>query len=484
MQNRKKTTKVTVIVVAALFLAGIGYWMFSGSKIIGDIFIEGQVQRGSFVAEVYSSGQLQAENATVIEVPSELSSRSINIHEIQVTDIVEEGTVVEKGDWVASLDHSAVEELLDEAQDDLERAIQDLEDARIDTNINMSNLRDGLIDSEVAVEERALVVEQSVYESPAVQRQAALDLERAKQNLEQAKRNYELQHRQARYSVQRAEEEVERYRERVRDMENLFEALDIHAPMPGMVIYSYDRFGNKIQVGSSVSRWMPVIAELPDLSTMISVTYINEIDISRIDVGQTARVGVDAFPEKRFDGEVISVANIGQSLPDGSTKVFEVTVRLDGSDPELRPAMTTSNVITVSEFDDVLYIPLETVFRNDSLKFVYAKDNKLYRQIIDTGTENATHVVVREGVHEGQTLLFNEPSTRDDIPWVGEDIYKKIIERREEARRDSLDKIDQEDIPSEDEIPEEIIEEGFTGEGATPPQGQGEGMRRGRGGNN
>ncbi|WP_240509485.1 efflux RND transporter periplasmic adaptor subunit [Geofilum rhodophaeum] len=433
----KSVIRYAAVGAAMVLLIFLGYRWIVSSRLLGETLIEVQVERGPFVAEVHSTGQLQAENATFIEVPAELSSRRINIFEIQVTDLVEEGTVVKKGDFVASLDHSAIEELLTQAQEDLEKAMQALQDARIDTNINMSNLRDGLLNAKVQVEEKKLVLDQSIYESPAVKRQAALELERAEQNLLQLERNYELKERQAKNSVDRSLEELRRNQESVRDIEDLFNALDITAPMPGMVIYSYDRFGTKIQVGSTVSRWAPRIAELPDLSSMISKTYINEIDISKIKVGQKVEVGVDAFPDKHFDGEVLTVANIGQTLPNGDTKVFEVTIKLFGSDPELRPAMTTSNVITVNSLDEALYLPLEAVFKTDSTRFVYTRNPDLQRQIIATGSENANFVVVKQGLEEGQDVLLNEPAEAEELPLVGVEIYEVLKQEAEKAAKEA-----------------------------------------------
>ena len=55
-----------------------------------------------------------------------------------------------------------------------------------------------------------------------------------------------------------------------------------------------------------------MVATLPNLSKMISKTYINEIDISKVKIGQRVEIGVDAFPEKKFTGEVTEVANIGE----------------------------------------------------------------------------------------------------------------------------------------------------------------------------
>lgn len=447
----KSVIRYAAVGAAMVLLIFLGYRWIASSRLLGETLIEVKVERGPFVAEVHSTGQLQAENATFIEVPAELSSRRINIFEIQVTDLVEEGTVVKKGDFVASLDHSAIEELLTQAQEDLEKAMQALQDARIDTNINMSNLRDGLLNAKVQVEEKKLVLDQSIYESPAVKRQAALELERAEQNLLQLERNYELKERQAKNSVDRSLEELRRNQESVRDIENLFNALDITAPMPGMVIYSYDRFGTKIQVGSTVSRWAPRIAELPDLSSMISKTYINEIDISKIKVGQKVKVGVDAFPDKHFDGEVLTVANIGQTLPNGDTKVFEVTIKLFGSDPELRPAMTTSNVITVNSLDEALYLPLEAVFKTDSTRFVFTRNPDLQRQIIATGSENANFVVVTQGLEEGQSVLLNEPAEAEELPLVGVEIYEVLKQEAEKAAKEAEEDKERRPHPEQEE---------------------------------
>ncbi len=446
LKNNKLTRNIAIAVGAVLIIAFV-IWVVNRSTSLSEVLIKVRVEQGPFVSEVYSTGQLQAENATFIEVPAELSSRRINIFEIKVTDIVEEGTVVNEGDFVASLDHSAIEELLTTAREELEKVLQSLEDARIDTNINMSNLRDGLLDSRVAVEEKKLILEQSKYESPAVKRQASLDLERAEQNMEQALRNYELKQQQARHVVGRALEEVKRAQEKEKDIVDLFDALDVKAPKPGMVIYSYDRLGSKIKVGSSVNRWAPRIAELPDLSSMISKTFINEIDISKISVGQKVTIGVDAFPDKSFDGKVISVANIGQVLPNGDTKVFEVTIKLYGTDPELRPAMTTSNIITTDSLREALYIPLDAVFKTDSTRFVYTYTNQWVKQIVDLGVENANSVVVSKGLQEGQEVLLNEPSEPEEFPLLGLDIFQEIQERNKKASEEAIKQKDEPEKP-------------------------------------
>src|SRR5699024_12094924 len=119
----------------------------------------------------------------------------------------------------------------------------------------------------------------------------------------------------------------------------------IYAPENGMVIYQRSRDGSKVTEGSSISAWNPTVAELPDFSVMNSVTYINEVDIQSIRLGQQVDVGLDAMPEKELTGVITDVANIGEQRPNSDSKVFQVVVEINEADTTLRPAMTTSNTI-------------------------------------------------------------------------------------------------------------------------------------------
>ncbi len=426
MKNKKIIN--WLIVIALIAIVTTVYFNVFKTKAYSDIEIRATVTKGDFKSVVYSTGQLQAQNSVSVNLPKELSARSINIYEIKVTKLVEEGSVVDSGDYVASLDHSAVEEKMTEAQSSLTESLEAYEDAKIDTNINLSNLRDNLVGAKIDFEEKSLILDQSIYESPSVIRQAKLDVNKAQRKLDQEVRNYDLKKQQDVIKVNRAYKSVDRVRTRITEIEKLFEAIDIKAPAPGMLIYSFDRTGNKIKAGSMVNRWEPKIAELPDLTAMISKTFINEVDISKIKVGQKVKVGVDAFPEKEFDGEVTEVANIGQVIPSGDAKVFEVSIKVNVYDKDLRPAMTTVNVITTHILNDVLCIPLEAVFQNDTLSYVYDIDNPEKKQIIETGAENENYVEIKQGLKEGQELLLNAPDLESEMSYVGLDIYQSMIE--------------------------------------------------------
>jgi hypothetical protein len=172
------------------------------------------------------------------------------------------------------------------------------------------------------------------------------------------------------------------------------------------------------------------------MTKMISETYINEIDIAKIKVGQKVTLSIDAFPDKELKGEVISVANIGQPMPKSDSKVFLVNIRVFGSDPDLKPAMTTGNLIQTGLYSDKLYVPCEAVFETDSTKFVYQKKSGIVRQLVDIGEENEDYVIVNKGIKEGDILLLNEPEKPEDIETVGWEIYQEQMQKQKERAQD------------------------------------------------
>lgn len=435
--------KILITLIILVVISASAFLLLSGTS--GEsLYITSGVQRGPFEILVYSSGQLEAQNSENIVVPDNLRDRDIRINEIKITDLVEEGTVVDSGDYVASLDHKAVEEVLVSAQEDLETAINNFEDAKMDSNLTLSNNRDLITNDREEVEEMQIILDESIYESPSVIRKAEMDLDKAKRKLNQEIKGYKLKERQAISRVERSKIYMRQRQSRVDKLLNVYNLLEIKAPKSGMVIYGKDRTREKIKVGSSVSPWNPIIATLPDLSSMISITYVNEIDISKVKVGQKVKLGIDAMPEKELEGEVVSVANIGQAMPKSDAKVFEVKIRVFGEVNELKPAMTTSNIIQTGVFSDTLFIPSDAVFENDSMQYVYLnKNNTVVKQVVDLGDQNENFILVNKGLNEGDELLLSTPENEEDLAVEGMDLYQEIKARKEKQEEEARKAIEE-----------------------------------------
>ncbi len=431
---------LTAIIVGVVLL--IAFLVFPRSE-TESTQISTTVTKGKFDVLVFASGQLEAQNSENITVPVELKDRDVRVYEIKITDIVEEGTVVDSGEYVATLDQKAVEEEMNKAKEELEQAFNSFEDAKMDSNLNLSNYRDQIINAREQVEEVQIVLEESKYESPSVIRKAEMDLDKAKRKLAQEIKGYELKERQAISKVERHKIDLKQKQRRISKLENVYNSLIITAPRSGMVIYGKGQMGTKITVGSTVSPWMPMIATLPDLSSMLSITYVNEIDISKVKVKQKVILGIDAIPGKQLEGEVVSVANIGQPMPKSDAKVFEVKIRIFGDVTGLKPAMTTSNIIQTASFQDTLFIPSEAVFENDSLQFVYLDNGKITKQIVDLGDKNDNYILIRKGLKAGDKILLTEPKNANELTFEGMDIYKEIKERKAREEEEAKKAIEQ-----------------------------------------
>ncbi len=343
-----------------------------------------------------------------------IAARDYGIRQMTVQRLVEEGTQVRKGDFVAELDKSELYDKTQTEKDQLDAQVAEYDNAKIDTALTLSGERDKLINLDYSIEEKKLQLEQSQYEPPATIKKYENELEKLKRDKDRAIENYDLKIKQAKAKMIEETADLKRRRDRYNRMVALLSDFTIRAPQDGMVIYAKGGFGgDRIVEGSTVSPWNPQVAELPDLSSMISTTYINEVDIRKVKNGQVVELGLDAFPEKQLSGKVIRVARVGQQNPNSDAKVFEVVVRLNERDRDLRPSMTTSNVIVTKQLENVVYVPLEClhVF-NDSINYVIKKGG--IPQEVHVGLTNSNDAEIKEGIAAGDVLYLSIPSNIED----------------------------------------------------------------------
>ena len=181
-----------------------------------------------------------------------------------------------------------------------------------------------------------------------------------------------------------------------------------------MVIYKENMLGSKIKTGSSINPFENVIATLPDLTTMISTTYVSEVDVVKVEKGQNVQITVDAIPGKSYTGKIINIANVGETLSNSDTKMFEVKIKLDGTDLSLKPDMTTWNKILIKSFPDAVSVPLDCVYAStDGTQFVYKKNRT--RQVVSLGEMNDKSYIVNDGLEPGALIYIIPPEDGENF---------------------------------------------------------------------
>ncbi|MDR0714934.1 MAG: efflux RND transporter periplasmic adaptor subunit [Bacteroidales bacterium] len=425
--------KIRWIIVAIIITVIIVFWASRSGK-TSSVELTGEVQQGDFEVLVTVTGELQAMNSENITGPAELRSGVFRYGDYKIQDLVVEGTVVDSGDIVAVLDKSTAGNSLLDVEDAIEQAESRCLTTQLDTTMTLQGLRDELLNKTFAVEETKIRLEQSKFEPPATIRQAEIDLDKSKRSLEQAHSNYNLQVQKSKASMSEAQLNLTRQQRRREEMLNVLNKFTIRAPKKGMVIYFREWNGQKRKIGSSVSPWDLTVATLPDLSVMISKTYVNEIDISKIKKGQQVRMGVDAFPDKKFTGEAIYVADIGEQLANTDAKVFEVQIRVNEYDPIMRPSMTTSNTIVINTLFNVKYLPLDAIYTQDSIPFVYSTQS--VKKVVLLGESNDNQIVVDQGLETGEKVHLSVPENSATWKLTGEDLIPLIKERQLQKKKE------------------------------------------------
>ncbi len=369
-------------------------------------------EQGDFTVEVTTTGELSAERSTKIMGP--VAAREYGIRQMTIQTLVDEGTQVRQGDFVAELDKGELFDKIQEGQDRLDSEKTAFANAKLDTALTLRGERDKLLNLEYSLEERKLTLEQSQYEPPATVKKYENEVEKTERDLLLAQENYLIKIAQAKAKMTDQSFKLKKAQDRFDKMSTLLADFTIRAPQDGMVIYTKSGFsGDRVIEGSQINSWAPEVAELPDLSSMISTTYINEVDIRKVKPGQLVEIGLDAFPDKKMTGRVLRVARVGQQNPNSDAKVFEVIVRINEKDSDLRPAMTTSNIIVTQELKDVVSIPLECLHvYNDSINYVVKKNGIL--QEVKVGLTNSNAAVIELGLNDGDVLYMSMPGNLED----------------------------------------------------------------------
>jgi len=288
-------------------------------------------------------------------------------------------------------------------------------------------LREAVNALETAAKELTLLTK---FQIPKDLAQRQSDVDQAKTNLDLVTRKAESERARKQADLSKARFVEQLRRDRLTVLQERLKKMVIRAPQRGLVIYGDDRRWwrrDEIQVGMDVSRGR-VILTLPDLDEMEVQVSINEVDLDKVQVGQSAAVVLDAYTGLTFRGRVTSVGKLAerQGRWSGSDiKTFEVIVELDmpdarralsvnpkagGNGGQLRPGMSAKVEIDVATLTNVLSVPIDAVFEDRGEHFCYVLvDGEPVLRPVAIGLSNPTHVHIKTGLSAGERVLRYDP---------------------------------------------------------------------------
>ncbi|MBK8725684.1 MAG: efflux RND transporter periplasmic adaptor subunit [Holophagaceae bacterium] len=143
----------------------------------------------------------------------------------------------------------------------------------------------------------------------------------------------------------------------------------VTSPMNGVVIKKGVELGDTITSGVSSFNAGTVVFTVADLKSLIVRVNLNEVDIAKVNVGQSVRVTLDAYPQKSFTGKVRFVAPAAKLVD--KIKVFEVEVQLDELGDAFRTGMSANVEILGEKRTKAVSVPLEALQRKEGQTVVY-----------------------------------------------------------------------------------------------------------------
>jgi multidrug efflux pump subunit AcrA (membrane-fusion protein) len=374
-----------------------------------------ELKQGKFEATLMCKGEINGLVSTPIKVPKILGDRDLRLWDLKILDLCLDGKYVKKGDFIIQLDASTIMSGMREERQNFEKEEADLKNAKIDSAVTLSQMREEIKNAKLDLEYNKIDLEQSIYESAAYQRKAQMTYKKAENNINKKQRDYQLEQNKLKMRVGRSSEKVDRSQKKIDKFKQAMQAARITAPEDGIVIFGKSWDGKKYSKDGMVGTWMhgPPIATLPDMSKVISETYVKEIDISKIKEDDLVKVTFDALDGVEIKGKIKSIARVGEDHKDFDMKVFKVVIYLDQTHDELKPAMTSNNNIVLADLDDALYIPLNSVYKENNNTYVYLKDvDDNHKQVIETGLANEEFILVQSGLKEGDIILLSPPKEK------------------------------------------------------------------------
>jgi macrolide-specific efflux system membrane fusion protein len=187
----------------------------------------------------------------------------------------------------------------------------------------------------------------------------------------------------------------------VRRWEQAYRPTPVKAPLGGVLIL------RSVVVGQTVDTGTTLFA-LSD--KLIILAQVDEVDIGKVRLGQTARITLDADPATPFTGTVFAVLQEGKNVSNVIT--YDVKIAPDKAPPIFRSQMTANVSFLLDRRRGVVVVPAAAVRAgSDGVKKVSLKgtDGKPRDAEVETGLENDEHVEIVAGVAEGDTLLIRRP---------------------------------------------------------------------------
>jgi HlyD family secretion protein len=357
-----------------------------------------KVTRGDVARSVVATGKIQP--ITKVEVKSKASG----IVEKLYVDI---NNRVRKGQPLAQLDQQEIQAQVDAQKATLAAAVANvgtyeanIEQDKVNASAPDLPMYKQTLDRNVAMQQQGIVSRQALddanrdYLAALTRRDAA----KAQVGVDTAKL------KQARAQVQQADASL-------KQLEEQLSYTTIVAPMDGVILSRDVEIGDAVSSILVLGSTATLVMTEGDTTQVYVQGKVDEADIAHVYMNQPARIKVESFRDRIFNGKVTKIAPLGVEKDNVTT--FEVRVSIDNPGGELKANMTANAEILLDEHKGVLTVPESAVIydnqRNASVEIPDKSQNEGKRKIsVKVGLSNGSVTEILSGLKEGDQVVLQQ----------------------------------------------------------------------------
>jgi len=396
MSKRVKWSIAGAVGLVVVLIGGLGAAK-RGNKAV-EVRIE-PVEKRDLVASVTASGQVRPQ--TKVDIASDVSGKITNL-------AVKEGQMVSKGQFLLQIDPQQAEATVTRA-----------EAAMAAAQAQAAQSKANLIQSQKSLERMAAMKKtntQLVSDEQMEQLRTSVDVNTA--------------------MLESSEHLVEQARAALKESRTMRDKTTIYAPMAGRVTRLAVEQG-ETAVPGTFNKDAATLLTISDMTVLETRVKVDETDVARISIGDSAVIQIDAFPDTTFIGRVTKISNssvkgaIAQQSADQAVD-YEVTIQLVNAPSETRPDFSATAKVVTDTRKNVMSIPIIalTVRENEELAkgdtavglgrpkptkdvgkkdvegvFVVGTDNKVTFRPVKVGVAGEKHFEVLSGLKEGEKIV-------------------------------------------------------------------------------
>ena len=419
--TRRRPSGRALAGLVVVVLVMVGAWRALGGANGTEQLETVDVTRGTFEDRATIRGEIKALRSQSLAAPSDAG-------ELRILELAANGSNVKRGDVVIAFDATSLKQRLDEKHSDLRASQAEIAKAEAEGRLKLEEFTTGRVTAEFDVERARLDVKAGELQSRFDEQKARLGLSDKQQKLTETDTVLASGRAATRATVGGLSGKLERAEAEVGRTSRGLNALVIRAPTDGVMVildnWRAGQFGQgnrPFQVGDAA--WAGAqIAELPDLSSARMTAMVDEVDRSRLALGQTATVRIDAIGDAELTARLISIGTIAKTDLQGGwppKRGFELVLELTGTEARIRPGMSAVARISVGRHEKQVLVPSRALFPRGGRTVAYVvTSGGLQPHYVSVAYRNDDVTAIASGLQPGDRVAVTPPRDADLLPAV------------------------------------------------------------------